>query len=118
MSGSVPTGGLPLAEVLSRWEAIVHRWRLDPDERSALLGGFEPGPVDRVETYGTAGSERRMRLVVELEPILHRVHPSIARVRRWLRAENASLDGRTPIEVMASSPEWTRWLIDSVGLSA
>jgi uncharacterized protein (DUF2384 family) len=106
---------MPLASVLERWDALTARWALGPDERSALVGGFEGGPVDRIETYRLLCGEQRIRLIVELEPVLGRTFMSDARIREWLRAPNRNLGGRTPLNVMAGSPEWMRWLIDNTG---
>lgn len=109
---------MPLVAVLARWDAIVIRWDLDPEERSALVGGFRDGPVDRVESYELICGERRMRLIVDLEPVLIKVIGDEERIRFWLRASNANLGGRTPIGVMASSPEWMSWIIAHLGLAA
>lgn len=109
---------MPLKAVLARWDAIVIRWALDPEERSMLIGGFRPGPVDSVESYELLCGEQRMRLIVELEPVLVRVIGDEQLIRHWLRAANANLGGRTPIGVMASSPEWISWIIAHLGLSA
>ena len=108
----------PLSEVLDRWDAIAFRWELDAEDRSALLGGFGDGPVGSVATYEASNGERRMRLLVALDPVLVRVLGTDDRIRGWLRSGNRSLGGRKPIVVMASSPAWIRWLIDSMGLTA
>lgn len=108
---------LPLKAVLARWDALVIRWSLDSEERSTLIGGFRGGPVDRVETYEVLCGEQRMRLLVELEPILAGIYGDELRVRSWLRSPNVSLGGRSPIAVMSSSPEWMRWLIDNLGVA-
>ena len=120
MSGSVPNSDakLPLKAVLARWDALVLRWALAPEERAALIGGFRDGPVDEVETYQLLCGEQRMRLSVELEPVLMRVLGDVDRVRLWLRSANVNLGGRTPIDVMARSPEWIRWLIDNMGVTS
>ena len=110
-------GSAPLKSVLAMWDALVEHWDLDESERSSLLGGFEPGSVADVATYDHAGGERRMRLLVELSPILDRVHGDRGRTLRWLRAPNRHLGDAAPIEVMASSTAWTRWLVDHVGLT-
>lgn len=108
----------PLHEVLSRWDELVDRWALAPEERSGLLGGFAPGPVDRIETYEVLCGEQRMRLLVELDPVLTRIWRDDWRTREWLRASNPSLADRSPIEVMARSPEWIRWIIDNMGMAS
>jgi hypothetical protein len=108
----------PLRGVIARWDAVVIRWALDGCERTALLGGGAEGSVTDVATYRLPTAERRMRLVVELELILERVFADEERTRTWLRQPNRNLGGRTPIEVMAQSPEWIRWLIDAVGIAA
>lgn len=106
----------PLREVLVSWDRVVARWDLQEHECSLLLGvGFE-GAVDDVDAYRFTDVERRMRLLVELAPILATVLFSQERVRTWLRLENANLVGRTPIETMGQSPEWIQWLIDSLGV--
>lgn len=109
---------LPLRDVLARWDAVVASWGLDAEERGMIVGGFRDGPVDAIETYELVCGEQRMRLVVELEPVLVRTLGDERRIREWLRSANPNLGGRTPICVMARSPEWMRWLIDHVGLGA
>ncbi|GEM72844.1 hypothetical protein SAQ01S_26100 [Sphingomonas aquatilis NBRC 16722] len=119
MSGPYLRGpALPLHEVLSRWDEVVNRWALDPEERCGLLGGFAPGPIDRIETYEVLCGEQRMRLLVELDPILSRIWRDERRIREWLRAANPSLADRPPIDVMSRSPEWVRWVIDNMGMAS
>lgn len=108
----------PLKDVLVSWDSVIERWDLKGFERSRLLGGGFDGPVTDVETYRLLCAEQRMRLVVELDPVLHRVYGDVDRIRCWLRLESENLGGRTPLEVMARSPEWIRWLIDNLGLAA
>lgn len=116
MSRSAATDGSnPLGDVLIRWEAVAARWSLDGRERTALLGGFDLGPVDRVETYGPVDCERRMRLVVAFAAVLERVHPDTAELQAWLRSGNVNLDGRTPIDMMAANPAWMHWVVESIG---
>jgi hypothetical protein len=117
VSGRLPVAKISLADVLARWDALAIRWDLDGDERSALLGGFVDGPVDDVNTYLLPAVERRMRLLVELEPVLATVLPSEKCIREWLRRANCNLGSRAPIEVMSCSPDWIRWLIDSLGIA-
>ena len=105
----------PLAEVLDSWDDLVDEWRLHPVERSMLIGGFEAGPVDDIDTYRLLCGEARMRLLVEVAPVLRRFHGGPVRTRRWLRRPNPNLGGRVPLDVMSCSPEWIRWLIDHVG---
>ena len=57
-----------------------------------------------------------MRLLIELAPVLQRVHGSRSRTRSWLRSPNRHLGGSTPIAIIASSTAWVRWLIDNAGL--
>ena len=109
---------MPLHDVLSRWDEVVVRWALDPEERCALLGGFAPGPIDRIETYEVLCGEQRMRLLVELEPVLTRIWRDEGRIRSWLRTPNPSLADRSPLAVMARSPEWVRWIIDNMGMAS
>lgn len=109
---------LPLHEVLSQWDSLVVRWGLEPEERSALLGGFGPGPIDRIETYEVLCGEQRMRLLVELHPVLERIWSDEGRIRTWLRAPNPSLADRSPLAVMSRSPEWVRWIIDNMGMAS
>jgi hypothetical protein len=109
---------VPLKGILARWDALAIRWGLDGDERSALLGGAGEGPVDDISTYGPPTAERRMRLLVALEPVLAKIFVDEESTRAWLRRANMHLQGRTPIEVMIRSPEWIRWLIDAVGIAA
>lgn len=115
---SAPDPEMPLKAVLARWDGIVIRWGLDPEERSSLIGGFRDGPIDQVETYEVLCGEQRMRLLVDLEPVLDRIIGDEERVRCWLRAQNANLGGRTPVDVMSGSPEWMSWIIRHLGLSA
>lgn len=117
MSGLDHSNHAPLNGVLARWDAIAIRWGLDGDECSALLGCFADGPVDDVSSYGLPSAERRLRLLVNLEPVLAEVLVDEDRIRAWLRRANANLGGRAPLEVMALSPEWVRWLIESLGIA-
>jgi hypothetical protein len=39
-------------------------------------------------------------------------------VQAWLRAANRNLAGRSPLEAMARSTEWTRWLIANLGTAS
>lgn len=109
---------LPLHEVLSLWDEVVGSWSLAPEERCALLGGFRPGPIDRIETYEVLCGEQRMRLLVDLHPVLDRIWGDEARVRAWLRTPNPSLADRSPIAIMSRSPEWIRWIIDNMGMAS
>jgi hypothetical protein len=109
---------LPLAGVLAKWDAVTIRWGLDGEECSSLLGGGIAGPVADVSTYDPASAEQRMRLVIELEAILASVFADEGRTREWLRRDNSSLGGRTPLEMMARSPTWIRWFIDALGIAA
>ncbi len=109
---------MPLHEVLNQWDAIVIAWTLQPHERCALLGGFGPGPIDRVETYEVLCGEQRMRLLVELHPVLERIWRDEERIRVWLRTPNPSLADRSPLAVMSRSPEWVRWIIDNMGMAS
>ena len=68
MSGRTRVEAMPLAGVLARWDALAIRWGLNGEERSALLGDRIEGPIDDESTYDIPGAERRMRLLVELEP--------------------------------------------------
>lgn len=117
MSRDVQRATMPLTGVLARWDALAIRWGLDGDERSALLGGIQEGPVDDVSTYDLPVAERRMRLLVELEPIVSAVLVDEGRIREWLRRPNHQLGRRAPIDVMASSPDWVKWLIDTLGVA-
>lgn len=109
---------LPLHDVLSLWDEIVTRWALDPEERCGLLGGFASGPIDDIETYHILCGEQRMRLLVDLDPILTRIWNDERRIRQWLRAPNPGLADRSPIDVMSRSPEWVRWVIDNMGMAS
>lgn len=109
----VPTPSLQ--QTLTKWDQLVTDWNLDAGERSALLGGFSPGRVDDVDTYEPEYAERRMRLCVELADSIDRVAVHPDRVRSWLRRRNSGLGGLTPIQAMASSSEWTRWLTQHLG---
>lgn len=109
---------LPPASVLPRWDAVVIRWALTPEERTSLLAGALEGPVDLVETYRADEADRRMRLVIELAFALEHVFSSEGRTRRWLRRPHVALSDRTPIEAMSQSPEWTRTLIRFLGVAS
>ena len=117
IGGSSP--GFPtLAEVLVAWDAVVIHWDLKGDEQSLLLGTGLRGPVDDAEAYRVSGVEHRMRLLVELAPIVANILRTQDRVRAWLRSANLNLGGRTPLETMAQSPEWIRWLSTSLGVGS
>ena len=107
----------PLSTVLSQWDALVVRWDLDGEERFALLVGMSAGQIDQIASYDVSGVERRMRLLLELEPVLGAVFVQGERIRAWLRRTNRQLGYRTPLDVMASSPEWIRWLINSLDVA-
>lgn len=117
MSGEIRPAPMPLAGVLARWDALAIRWGLDGEERSGLLGERIEGPIDDESTYDIPGAERRMRLLVELEPVVAAVLVDEGRTREWLRRPNRQLGDRAPIDVMSRSPEWIRWLIDSLGIA-
>ncbi|MGY2733586.1 hypothetical protein [Sphingomonas sp. UYP23] len=116
MSSGATPALLPLREVLASWDRVVIRWDLQEHECSLLLGVRFEGAIDDVDAYRFPDVERRMRLLVELAPVLATVLFSQERVRTWLRLENANLSGRTPIETMGESPQWIRWLVDSLGV--
>lgn len=118
MSGGISWSTAPMRRVLARWDAVTVHWGLDGDERSALLGGCVAGPVDDVSSYGLPGAERRMRLLVELDLVLGQVFGDEAQICSWLRRPNQNLGGRRPLDVMAQSPDWIRWLIDALGIAA
>lgn len=61
---------------------------------------------------------REGRVLRAVQRILERVHGDEGRIRSWLREPNPNLAGRSPLSVMASSPEWMRWLIDNVGAAS
>lgn len=110
---------VPLTGVIARWEAMIIRWGLEGDECSALLGSGVNGPIDEVSTYGLVTAERRMRLLVTLEPIVASVFEcDEERTRAWLRRPNLNLSNRAPLEVMIGSPEWILWLIKAMGVAA
>lgn len=118
MNGGSDGVTMPLRGVLARWDALAIRWGLDGDERSALLGGVHVEAVDDISSYGLPTAERRMRLLVALEPILRGVFVDEERIREWLRLPNRNLCHRTPLETMAQSTEWIRWLINVLGIVA
>ena len=114
----MPPAVIPLKGVIARWDAMVIRWGLSGNECSALLGSGDSGPVWDVSSYGLPTAERRMRLLVTLQPIVTSVFAGDEeRVRAWLRRSNINLSGRTPLDVMMSSPEWIAWLISAVGVA-
>lgn len=118
MSAEASWATAPLKGVIARWDAMVVRWGLAGDERSALLGSGV-GPVADVSSYGLSTAERRMRLLVTLEPIVASVHGhDEERTRAWLRRPSSNLSGRTPLDVMMRSPEWILWLIRAMGVAA
>jgi hypothetical protein len=114
----LPSTPMTLNRVLASWEAIVVRWGLNDDECSSLLGGLPAGRGHGLAPFDHAAAEDRMRLVVELEPTLAWAFPDDGHTRGWLRRPNMHLGQRTPLEMMAESPEWTRWLIDAVRMPA
>lgn len=116
MNGDFDGVTIPLRGVLAKWDAMTFRWGLDGDERSALLGGIHSGAVSDVSSYGLPAAERRMRLLLALEPILNRVFDDEEQLREWLRLPNRHFCHRTPLETMAQSPEWVRWLINALGI--
>ena len=118
MSQGPSPGFPPLAEVLVSWDAVVIHWGLQGDEQSLLLGTGLRGPVDDADAYSVSRVEHRMRLLIELAPIVAIVLGTQVRVRAWLRTANTNLGGRTPIETMAQSPEWIRWLTTSLGVAS
>lgn len=119
MSSLEPWATVPLRGVIARWDAMIIRWGLAGDECSALLGSGDNGPIDKVVSYGFATAERRMRLLVTLEPIVASVFDGDEeRTRAWLRRPNLNLSDRTPLEVMTGSPEWILWLIRAMGVAA
>nr|WP_239024866.1 antitoxin Xre/MbcA/ParS toxin-binding domain-containing protein [Sphingomonas corticis] len=59
-----------------------------------------------------------MRLLVALAAILRRIHADAGRTRAWLRRPNPTMGGRTPLEAMAASPDWTRWIVAHVEIGA
>lgn len=119
MSADASWATAPLDGVIARWDAMVVRWGLGGDECSVLLGTGDDGPVHEVSSYGLARAERRMRLLVTLEPIVASVHDGDEeRTRAWLRRPNRNLSDRSPLEVMMRSPEWILWLIRAMGVAA
>ena len=118
MSAAAPPGAMPPASVLPRWDAVVIRWALDPEERTALLAAALDGPVDEVATYRAEEADTRIRLIVQFADALDRAFGDEERIRRWLRAHNAGLGGLSPIAAMATSTEWTRRLISFVGAAS
>lgn len=105
----------PLADVLEDWKAITRRWALQPAERAALVGGPDRDPDEPAEDYLLLCGEQRIRLMVEVDPVFARIVGDDQAVRGWLRRPNLNLGQRTPLEVMAGTPEWMRWLIDNLG---
>lgn len=119
MSASETWETAPLKGVIARWDAMVVRWGLEGEECSALLGSGTDGPVGDIASYGLARAERRMRLLVTLEPIVASVHGGDEkRTRAWLRQPNLNLSCRAPLDVMMCSPEWILWLIRAMGVAA
>ncbi|SEL80812.1 Protein of unknown function [Sphingomonas palmae] len=118
MSAEAPRPVVPLTGILARWDAVAVRWGLSGDECSALLGLGNEGPVHLVATYDPSSAERRMRLLVEFDPVLIAVLGNEVRIRAWLRRGNRNLGDRSPLEVMSQSPDWIRWLIDALGIAA
>lgn len=108
----------PPHATLDRWDDVVARWRLDPSERDALLGGFGLGAITDVAAYEAGLGEQRMRLLVALDETLQKVFGDEERARGWLRARNRRLGDASPMEMMATSSAWTRWLTDHLELTA
>ena len=105
----------PLASVLSRWEMLKERWALDTHERAALVGGQMRHPDAPIEDYHLLCGEQRIRLMEEVDAIYARIVGDDEDVRAWLRRPNLNLANRTPLDVMAGTPEWMQWLIDNLG---
>lgn len=105
------------AEVLGDWGVLADRWGLASWERAQLVGGVGRDPAEPMEDYLLLCGEQRIRLLMEAAPVFSRVIGPDEKVREWLRSANANLGGRTPLAVMASTPEWLRWLIDNAGES-
>lgn len=119
MTGPEPWNDLPLHGVIARWDTMIINWGLEVDDCSALLGEGTGEAVGDPSSYGVATAERRMRLMLTLEPIVAAVFEGDGeRVRAWLRRPNVNLRERTPLEVMTQSPEWIRWLISALGVAA
>lgn len=108
-------GKLPLLDVLDRWDGLVESWELEPLERCALLGRIDADFALDPSGYGAAAAEERMRLLVELAPLVEEVIGEGSQVRAWLRRPNPRLAGRTPVQALSASTEWARWLIDALG---
>jgi hypothetical protein len=109
---------MPLKGVLARWDALVIRWDLLGDERSSLLGQTLNGPILDATSYRLVESERRMRMILELEEALSNIFTDEQALRAWLRRENRGLGGRTPIQAIAQSPQWIEWLTRAVGTAS
>lgn len=105
----------PLADVLGEWEALARRWALKAEERASLVGGPDRDPDAPLEDYRLLCGEQRMRLMVRVDRVFGRVVGDDAAVRGWLRRPNPNLGERTPLDVMAGTPEWMQWLIDNLG---
>lgn len=114
MSGIRRLGSFPAGSLLPRWDAVIIRWELTPDERTGLLACGLEGAVDDVAIYRADEAERRIRLILQLAASLDQAFGDEAKIRCWLRAANRGLEGLTPIEAMASSTEWTKRLISAL----
>lgn len=110
----IATFHLPLLSLLDSWDELVLDWRLHDLERSMLVGGLLDKQAAEIEPHMLICGEIRMRLLVEVAPLLHSVHGSSERTRSWLRRPDPTLGGRAPLDVMAAYPEWIWWLIDGV----
>jgi hypothetical protein len=101
---------IELRLVLERWKAVRAQWGLTFEEEGGLVrgSGFS-GRVGEVNSWGAAGMERRMRLMIDLSLGLSTLFVSEDRVRNWLRQPLRSAHGRSPIEAMSSSEEWIRF---------
>ncbi len=96
---------------LERWEALAYRWELDASERATLLGIDPSGGATEVASYCGPSTQERLELLAALDDTLTSFFDDDAGTRAWLRRKNRGLGGRLPLEVMAASPEWIRWLV-------
>jgi uncharacterized protein (DUF2384 family) len=104
-----------LSEVLPQWRSLAKRWALKPEERAALVGGPDRDLDTPLEDYRLLCGEQRIRLMVAVDAVFARIVGDDAAVRGWLRQPNPNLGERTPMDVMAGTPEWMQWLIDNLG---
>lgn len=117
MSAPTPNTDAETGTLLGRWTDLAIRWGLDVEEQSALVGRRTPSDdgADAHETTSVFDTDR-MSLLLVLDAALPAALEQMRYPASWLRTPRARFDGCSPLELMASSSEWTRWFIRHLGL--